>query len=98
MISINDYKDTSKNPHLAKMYKGQDQLAKSTEAETMLKSVNDAFNNKLFDEEKSEKAIGALDNILKSQGIKYYKRTGVPGNYKYFYTKEEYDKRASPMQ
>lgn len=30
------------------------------------------------------------DDIRKSKG--YYKRTGTPGNYKYYYTKGEYEK------
>ena len=34
-----------------------------------------------------------LDNVLsKARVTKYYKREGSPGNYKYYYTKDEYDK------
>ena len=30
--------------------------------------------------------------ILKARSVKYYRRTGVPGDYTYYYTKEQWDK------
>lgn len=59
------------------------------------KSLNDNFMNGYLSEERVEKAFAELDNLIEKAGKKYYKRTGTPGNYKYYYTKEQYDKEAN---
>jgi hypothetical protein len=38
------------------------------------------------------KFIWNLLKILKARAVKYYKRTGTKGNYKYYYTREEWEK------
>ena len=40
-----------------------------------------------------EAAFKQLDFLIEKSGNKYFKREGSPGNYKYYYTKEEYDAR-----
>lgn len=54
--------------------------------------LNENFNKGLVDELTTNQAFEELDNLIK-KGIgshKYYKREGAPGNYKYYYTEQEY--------
>lgn len=59
---------------------------------SILSQLNTTFNKSLITEELYEKAVSQLDSIIKARNIKYYKREGMPGSYKYYYTKEEYEK------
>ena len=61
--------------------------------EQTVELINDNFNKGLIDELTVEQAFEQLDNVIqKSAPHKYFKREGVPGNYKYYYTEEEYNK------
>lgn len=56
-------------------------------------TLNKSFLDGLVDEQTVEIDFKNLDAILeKARPHKYYKREGSPGNYKYYYTKEEYEK------
>lgn len=69
----------------------------------MLQSVNEQSINKCVDainkgfangvsEDTVEKALNQLEGIIRKSGnVKYFKRTGTAGNYKYYYSKEDYD-------
>lgn len=59
--------------------------------EQTVELINDNFNKGLIDELTVEQAFEQLDNVIqKSATHKYFKREGVPGNYKYYYTEAEY--------
>lgn len=61
--------------------------------EQTVELVNDNFNKGLIDELTVEQAFEQLDNVIqKSAPHKYFKREGTPGNYKYYYTEDEYNK------
>lgn len=51
--------------------------------------LNDNFNKGLINELETEEAFEQLDSLIE-KGHKYYKREGTPGNYKYYYTEQEY--------
>lgn len=54
-------------------------------------TINNNFNKGLIDELTAEKAVEQLDSIFEKAGMhKYIRREGSPGNYKYYYTEEEY--------
>lgn len=56
-------------------------------------TLNKSFLDGLVDEQVVEVDFKNLDAILeKARPHKYYKREGSPGNYKYYYTKEQYEK------
>lgn len=56
-------------------------------------TLNKSFLDGLVDEQAVEIDFKNLDIILeKARPHKYYRREGSPGNYKYYYTKEEYEK------
>lgn len=56
-------------------------------------TLNKSFLDGLVDEQAVEIDFKNLDVILeKARPHKYYRREGSPGNYKYYYTKEEYEK------
>jgi carbonic anhydrase/acetyltransferase-like protein (isoleucine patch superfamily) len=58
-----------------------------------LEVLNDNFNKGLIDEKLAESAANDIDNLIqKARPHKYYKREGGPGNYKYYYTEEQYKK------
>jgi hypothetical protein len=55
-------------------------------------TLNKSFLDGLVDEQAVEIDFKNLDVILeKARPHKYYRREGGPGNYKYYYTKEEYE-------
>lgn len=55
--------------------------------------LNKSFLDGLVTKDEVEVDFKNLDVILeKARPHKYYKREGSPGSYKYYYTKEEYDK------
>lgn len=59
--------------------------------EIMRNTINKNFNGGRINEESCEKAFNELDNLIEKAGVtKYFKRTGAPGNYKYFYTEADY--------
>lgn len=59
--------------------------------EQTVELINDNFNKGLIDELTVEQAFEQLDNVIqKSATHKYFKREGSPGNYKYYYTEDEY--------
>lgn len=53
--------------------------------------IKKAFNKGEIGEDKYLKALDLVEKARKIP-LKYYKREGVKGNYKYFYTKEEWEK------
>ena len=57
----------------------------------VLEVLNNNFRKGLITEELYETAVLQLDELVKARVTKYYKREGGPGNYKYYYTKAEYD-------
>ena len=55
--------------------------------------LNKGFSEGKFDEEVYARAVVKFQSIIeKAQGHKYFKREGAPGNYKYYYTEEQYKK------
>jgi hypothetical protein len=64
------------------------------------RNTHHSLASKLEDKEYTDEELGVKDSkeeeggddIEKAMNHKYYKREGVKGNYKYYYTKEEYDK------
>lgn len=72
--------------------KQDDNLIK-TQIDEVVDVLNKSFLDGLISEETVELDFKNLDQIVeKARSTKYYKREGSPGNYKYYYTKEEYDK------
>ena len=62
-------------------------------------TLNKSFLDGLVDEQAVEIDFKNLDIILeKARPHKYYKREGSPGNYKYYYTKEEYEKEKKKVE
>jgi len=62
-------------------------------------TLNKSFLDGLVDEQAVEIDFKNLDAILeKARPHKYYKREGSPGNYKYYYTKEEYEKEKKKVE
>jgi len=53
--------------------------------------LNNNFEKGFISEELNEQAFEQLDNLLeKAMSHKYFRREGTPGNYRYYYTEEEY--------
>lgn len=62
-------------------------------------TLNKSFLDGLVDEQAVEIDFKNLDVILeKARPHKYYRREGSPGNYKYYYTKEEYEQEKKKVE
>jgi len=62
-------------------------------------TLNKSFLDGLIDEQAVEVDFKNLDAIIeKARPHKYYKREGSPGNYKYYYTKEGYEKKKKKVE
>lgn len=64
-----------------------------------INKINDNFTKGLIDEEIYTSAIGQFEDFIqKSRPTKYFKREGAPGSYKYYYTKEDYNRAKGGQQ
>lgn len=64
-----------------------------------LNKLNDNFNKGFIQEDLYTRAIGQFEDFIqKSRPTKYFKREGAPGSYKYYYTKEEYNRAKGGQQ
>lgn len=62
-----------------------------TNVSKITETLNQNFEKGLISEELCENSFKELDNLIEKAGNhKYFKREGSPGNYKYYYTEEEY--------
>lgn len=70
---------------------GQDLVKAVIDHSVIVLQLNDDISKGIL-KENLESLYDSNDTILKARNVKYYKREGSPGNYKYYYTKAEYDK------
>lgn len=102
-IGLADFSDTRVVENLKRIY--GDSFQKSVmeniptevvqqEASNYLDTINKAFKSEKLTEKEAENAALYLDSVIKkARNVKYYKREGTPGNYKYYYTKEQYENK-----
>lgn len=64
-----------------------------TNVSKITQTLNQNFEKGLISEELCENSFKELDSLIEKAGNhKYFKREGTVGNYKYYYTEEEYKK------
>jgi hypothetical protein len=71
------------------------ELMEKININSITNKLNDNFNKGLISEDLCKSAFNELDELIKA---KYYKREGTPGNYKYYYTEEQYKKAKGEKQ
>ena len=79
---------------ISESFKGNE-IKKSTSIESIFGGIvakcNDSLEKGFITEHEFELAINKAEDIAKAAGHKYFKREGIKGKYKYYYTEAEYN-------
>jgi hypothetical protein len=72
----------------------EDNIDPIEKANLMVNIMNNNLEKGIIDNDTYEKGVSQLEVLLeKARSHNYWKREGTPGNYKYWYSKEEYESK-----
>ena len=72
---------------------GVSPIQKDIDLNIIVEKCNDSFNKGIITENEFNSAIDYFEDLMKARNVKYFKREGTAGNYKYYYSEAEYKQK-----
>ena len=72
---------------------GVSPIQKDIDLNIIAEKCNDSFNKGIITENEFNSAIDYFEDLMKARNVKYFKREGTAGNYKYYYSEAEYKQK-----
>ena len=72
---------------------GVSPIQRNIDLNIIAEKCNDSFNKGIITENEFNSAIDYFEDLMKARNVKYFKREGTAGNYKYYYSEAEYKQK-----